>query len=133
LVIGQAAVSAGLISAPVVMIVSLTGIASFTIPRYVAGVAFRMLRFPLMLLAGSFGLLGIMVGLLTIIVHLSSLRSFGIPYLSPMGPMKGSEMKDVLVRAPWWKMNTRPHFTGKYNKYRQSPGQKPNPTKGDER
>nr|WP_314003299.1 spore germination protein [uncultured Paenibacillus sp.] len=133
LVIGEAAVSAGLISAPMVMAVSITGIASFTIPRYAAGIAFRMLRFPLMILAATFGLLGIMVGLLAIIVHLNSLRSFGVPYLSPMAPMKGREMKDVLIRAPWWMMNTRPHLTGKYNKYRQSPGQKPDPKTGDER
>jgi len=132
LVIGEAAVSAGLISAPMVMVVSITGIASFTIPRYVAGIAFRMLRFPLMILAATFGLLGIMVGILAIIVHLSGLRSFGVPYLSPMVPMKGREMKDVLVRAPWWMLNTRPHLTEKYNKYRQSSNQKPSPTKGDE-
>jgi hypothetical protein len=132
LVIGQAAVSAGLVSAPMVMVVAITGIASFSIPRYNAAISFRMLRFPIMIFAGTFGLLGIMLGLLLIIIHLAKLRSFGVPYLSPMAPMKGTEMKDVLIRAPWWTLKTRPRLTGEYNQYRQSDGQKPNPQKGSE-
>jgi hypothetical protein len=130
LVIGQAAVSSGLVSAPMVMVVAITGIASFAIPRYNAAIAIRMLRFPIMFLAGTLGLLGIMLGLITIIIHLSTLRSFGVPYLSPMAPMKSSEMKDVLVRAPWWSLKTRPRLTGNYNQYRQPNGQKPDPSKG---
>jgi hypothetical protein len=89
LVIGQAAVSAGLVSAPMVMAVAITGIASFLIPHYNASIALRILRFPIMLLAGTLGLLGIMLSLITIIVHLCTLRSFGLPYLSPMAPMNG--------------------------------------------
>ncbi len=130
LVIGQAAVGAGLVSAPMVMVVALTGIASFSIPRYSAAIAIRMLRFPIMLLAGTLGLLGIMLGLIAIIAHLCSLRSFGVPYLTPLGPIKFRDIKDVLLRAPWWKLNTRPHLTGNYNKYRQSSNQKPGPEKG---
>lgn len=132
LVIGEAAVSAGIVSAPMVIVVAITGIASFTIPRYSATIAIRMLRFPIILFAGTLGLLGIMLGVITIIIHLCTVRSFGMPYLSPMAPLKKQEVKDVLIRAPWWKLNTRPHFTGNYNKYRQAPGQKPEPTKGDE-
>jgi hypothetical protein len=127
LVIGQAAVSAGLVSAPMVMVVAITGIASFSIPRYNAAIAIRMLRFPIMFMAGTLGLLGIMLSLLTIIVHLSTIRSFGVPYLSPMAPMKGKEMKDTLLRAPWWSLKTRPRLTGYQNTYRQANGQNPNP------
>nr|WP_091485268.1 spore germination protein [Gracilibacillus orientalis] len=132
LVIGQAAVDAGLVSDHMVMVVALTGIASFTIPRYNIAIPFRMLRFPIMLLAGTFGLVGIMMGLLAILTHMSTLRSFGVPYLSPMAPMKGRDMKDTLMRAPLWKLNTRPHLTGEYNKYRQDSDQKPSPDKGSE-
>jgi spore germination protein KA len=85
-----------------------------------------------MLLAGVLGLLGIMLGVIATVVHLCTIRSFGVPYLSPMGPMKGKEMKDVLIRAPWWMLNTRPHLTGDSNNNRQSPGQKPGPGKGTE-
>ncbi|RCW43467.1 spore germination protein [Paenibacillus prosopidis] len=131
LVIGQAAVQAGIISAPMVMVVAITGIASFTLPRYTAGIALRMLRFPIMILAGTLGLLGVMLGLIFIVIHLCALRSFGVPYLSPMAPMKFRDMKDVLIRAPLWMLNTRPHLTGKFNKYRQAPHQKPDPSQGD--
>lgn len=129
LVIGQAAVSAGLVSAPMVMVVAVTGIASFAIPRYNSAIAIRMLRFPIISLAGTLGLLGIMLGIITIIVHLCSIRSFGVPYLAPLGPLKGRELKDVLIRAPWWSMRSRPHLTGEYNKYRQPPDQRPEPSK----
>lgn len=132
LVIGQAAISAGIVSAPMVMVVAITGIASFSIPRYNAAIAIRMLRFPIMFLAGTLGLLGIILSLLAIIVHLSTIRSFGVPYLSPMAPMKGKEMKDVLLRAPWWSLKTRPRLTGDYNQFRQSNGQKPDSTHGTE-
>lgn len=130
LVIGQAAVQAGIVSAPMVMVVAITGVASFTIPRYSTGIAFRMLRFPLMLLAGSLGLLGVMLGLIFMLIHLCTLRSFGVSYLSPIAPMKFQDMKDVLIRAPWWMMNTRPHLMGGGNKNRQSPHQKPDPRRG---
>ncbi|WP_372632714.1 spore germination protein [Cohnella sp.] len=132
LVIGQAATAAGLVSSPMVMVVAITGIASFMIPRYTAGIALRILRFPMILLAGMLGLLGLMLGVILIVVHLSTIRSFGVPYLSPLAPMKGRDMKDVLFRAPLWALNTRPRLTGDSNLYRQAPGQKPGPAKGDE-
>lgn len=132
LVIGQAAVQAGLVSAPMVIVVAITGVSSFMVPHYTQGIALRMLRFPIILLAGTLGLLGVMLGVITIVVHLCTLRSFGIPYLTPIAPVKGPELKDALIRAPWWKMDTRPHLTGEFNSYRQSPSQKPNSSKGDE-
>jgi hypothetical protein len=114
------------------MVVAVTGIASFGIPRYNAGMALRLLRFPMLILAGTLGLLGIMLGVIMIVTHLCTLRSFGVPYLSPIAPMKGSEMKDVFFRLPRWAYSSRPHLTGDYNKYRQAPGQKPGPTHGGE-
>ncbi|MBP1989994.1 spore germination protein [Paenibacillus eucommiae] len=132
LVIGQAATAAGLVSAPMVMVVAITGIASFMIPHYSAGISFRLLRFPLMILAGMLGLLGIMMGIIVIYIHLCSLRSFGIPYLSPLAPMKGRDWKDVLLRVPWWMMDSRPSPVGKRNPYRQPPGQKPGTNRGNE-
>ncbi|MCQ6278423.1 spore germination protein [Bacillus sp. EB600] len=133
LVIGQAAVQAGLVSAPMVIVVAITGIASFMIPRYFAGIAIRLLRFPMMLLSATLGLLGIMMGIIAIVIHLCSLRSFGEPYLAPVAPLKRKELKDLLWRSPWWMMDTRPHFTGEFDLYRQTAGQKPNPQNGDEK
>lgn len=130
LVIGQASVQAGLVSAPMVIVVAITGIASFMMPHYIAGIAIRMLRFPMILLAGTLGLLGVMMGIIAIVIHLCSLRSFGVPYLAPLAPLQGGELKDVLWRAPWWMMDARPHFTGPFNANRQSPNQAPSPKKG---
>ncbi|KMY54281.1 membrane protein [Bacillus sp. FJAT-27231] len=127
LVIGQAAVQAGLVSAPMVIVVAITGIASFMLPRYITGMSIRILRFPLIFLGGTLGLLGVVMGVIVIVIHLCTLRSLGEPYLAPLAPLKKKELKDMLWRAPWWMMNTRPHFTGESNAYRQSPHQAPNP------
>ncbi|WHY74892.1 spore germination protein [Fictibacillus enclensis] len=132
LVIGEAAVSAGLVSAPMVIVVAITGISSFMMPHYTQGMALRLLRFPLILLAATLGLLGIMLGIITIVIHLCTLRSFGLPYLTPVAPLSGSGLKDTFFRVPWWMMDTRPHLTGKFNKNRQAPGEKPNPGKDNQ-
>ncbi|TNJ65199.1 spore germination protein [Paenibacillus hemerocallicola] len=108
LVVGQAAVEAGIVSAPLVIVVSITGIASFAIPKFNAAISVRLLRFPLMLLASVFGLYGIVLGIMLIIGHMARLRSFGIPYLAPMSPLTFGDLKDTLVRAPWWTMKRRP-------------------------
>ncbi|WP_282939520.1 spore germination protein [Paenibacillus sp. RC67] len=108
LIIGTAAVQAGIVSAAMVIIVALTGIASFIIPHYDLGLAFRLLRFPIMILAGMFGLIGIACGLILIYLHLLSLRSFGTPYLTPLTPFSFSDWKDTFVRVPWWLMKRRP-------------------------
>lgn len=110
LVIGQAAVQAGIVSAPVVIIVSLTGIASFTIPRFNFAITIRMLRFPLMILAGMFGLFGISIGVVLITVHLTRLTSFGMPYLAGYSPYSSGDQKDILIRTPWWGMVERPSW-----------------------
>jgi spore germination protein KA/spore germination protein len=108
LVVGQAAVQAGIVSAPIVIIVSITGIASFTLPRFNGAIAIRMLRFPIILIASMFGLYGILISLIMIVGHMANLRSFGVPYLSPIGPMSLSDLKDIWIRAPWSMMKKRP-------------------------
>ncbi|WP_219838537.1 spore germination protein [Paenibacillus sp. R14(2021)] len=100
LVIGQAAVQAGIVSAPMVIVVSVTGIASFAIPRYNMSIAFRILRFPMLLLSGMFGLYGVAMGTIGLLVHLARLESFGVPYLSPVSPLRPQGLNDVFVRPP---------------------------------
>lgn len=131
LVIGQAAVEAGIVSAPIVIIVAVTGIASFTIPRFNMAISIRMLRFPLMILAGLFGLFGIILGTLWIAVHLCHLRSFGVPYLSGFAPYMRGENKDIFVRVPWWKMIYRPRSMSYQNNRRMKSGMKPSPHSGE--
>lgn len=110
LIIGTAAVQAGIASAAMVIIVSLTGIASFIIPNFDLGLSFRLLRFFIMILAGLFGIFGIACGVILIFVHMINLEPFGTPYLSPLAPVRTSNLKDTLVRAPWWGMMNRPVF-----------------------
>ncbi|UKS31178.1 spore germination protein [Paenibacillus sp. HWE-109] len=108
LVIGQAAVAAGFISPITVVIIALTTIGSFATPAYNAALALRMLRFPLVILAGIFGLYGVMIGLILIANHMLSLKSFGVPYLSPVVPGNFQGMKDTIARFPLWAMPKRP-------------------------
>ncbi|MGM0881614.1 MAG: spore germination protein [Bacillota bacterium] len=107
LVIGQAAVQAGIISAPIIIIVSLTGIASFLIPHPGMSQAVSILRFPMVLCAGTFGLYGVSAAMLAILIHLTNLSSFGVPYLSPLAPLGPSGLWDVFIRAPWKLMHKR--------------------------
>ncbi|TPE67896.1 spore germination protein [Halalkalibacterium halodurans] len=100
LVIGQAAVQAGIVSASMVIVVAATGIASFTTPAYNLAVAARLLRFFMMLLAATFGLYGIILGLIMLVAHLSSLRSVGMPYFAPFAPFSMKAQKDGLFRLP---------------------------------
>lgn len=130
LVIGQAAVQAGIVSAPMVIVVATTGIASFAIPRYNFGTAFRLIRFVLLLLAGMFGLYGIVLGFIAITIHLVNLRSFGVPYFSPFSPQIFSGLKDVIIRVPKWAYNKRPPQTSGDNKTRIPFGQRPKPSQG---
>ncbi|WP_144556004.1 spore germination protein [Bacillus sp. X1(2014)] len=132
LVIGQAAVQAGIVSAPMIIVVSITGIASFMVPRYSIGLAIRLLRFPIIILAGFAGLIGVMLALIVLVIHLSTLRSFGLPYLSPIATLQKHPLKDTLIRSPLWKMNSRPHLTGEFNAVRQGTNVKPGPNNSNE-
>lgn len=120
LVIGQAAVQAGIVSAPMVIVVSVTGIASFAIPRYSFAVALRMLRFGILFISGTLGLFGVVICTLSIIIHLSGLRSFGVPYLQPVSPFHPMNFRDVFTRAPHWAMKSRPEETSERNLVRQT-------------
>lgn len=132
LVIGQAAVEAGIVSPGMVIVVALTGIASFTIPSPSLSFSIRLLRFGMLILGGFIGLYGILLGLLAMLIHLSSLRSFGVPYLTSLAPFKIQDVKDVLWRAPWWAMEERPSLIGMNNRRRQKFFQKPRPPKTDQ-
>ncbi|WP_318503542.1 spore germination protein [Bacillus sp. T3] len=119
LVLGQAAVEAGIISASMVIVVSITAISNFVFPSYNMAISVRMLRFVMMALAASFGLYGITLGLIALLLHLNSLRSFGIPYMAPFGPFILDDQKDTLIRLPQWRMLSRPRLINQKNMKRQ--------------
>ncbi|WP_238455562.1 spore germination protein [Desulfolucanica intricata] len=126
LIVGEAAVRAGMVAASTVIVVALTAMTSFTV-YYYASMSLRLLRFPMMGLAASLGLFGLIVGIIVIVVHLASLRSFGVPYLAPFAPVIPGDLKDTLVRVPWWSMRRRPLFAGQNNPQREVSEMKPKP------
>lgn len=135
LVLGQAAVQAGIVSAALVIVVSFTAITNFVIPAIEMGNAARLIRFVMMILAATLGLFGILCGLTIILVHLASLRSFGIAYLTPFSPFTWSDWKDVFLRLPRWSMKKRPlDVSSGDNRIRQASNQGPKvpPTPGHE-
>lgn len=108
IVIGQAVVQAGIVSNIMVIVVAFTAISSFIIPNYDMASAVRLIRFLMMVLAAMFGIVGIVVGLMALIGHLISLQSLGVPFGSPLAPVRFSDWKDLFVRLPLWKMLDRP-------------------------
>lgn len=99
IVIGQAAVAAGLTSNILIIVVAASTLASFTTPSYLMGTSFRILRFPLIISAGIYGLIGLMFGICFIIIHLLKLTSLGRPYLAPLYPLKLQDFNKVFFRS----------------------------------
>lgn len=111
LVIGDAAVKASLVSPLMVIVIGITAVASYAIPYYDLSLAVRLTRFPLMIMAGILGFFGVAVGLYAGLIHLLSLRSFGVPYTSPVSPLRiRTLLQDTFVRVPWWAMKRRPQL-----------------------
>jgi spore germination protein KA len=110
LVIGQAAVEAGLVSNVLVIVVAFTAIASFVSPIYNFSISTRLLRFVLIFAAAVAGLYGILLFLIVMVAHLVSLRSFGVPYLAPVAPLIAEDQQDVFIRLPGWSNKGRPTY-----------------------
>lgn len=119
LIIGQAAVTAGIVSPIMIIIVSLTVITSFTTPNYEITSAFRILRVIFIIAASIVGLYGIMLGLIVTLIHLVKLKSFGIAYLAPMTNSNKNDFKDVYLRFPLKYFKKRPDYMGTEDKVRQ--------------
>lgn len=114
LIVGQAAVEASLVSTIVVIVVALGAIASFAIPNEDFASTFRLVKFLMIILGTLWGLYGIMLGILVLLIHLTKLESFGIPYMMPL--VSGSiddneEFQDFVVRKPIFTMKKRPLYT----------------------
>ncbi len=107
-VLGQAAVEARFVSAPIVIIISITGITSLMIPRMQGFIVFT--RLSLIILASIIGIYGYLFGMSLILLHLVSIRSFGYYYVGGFASFTAERQKDIVVRAPWWKMRNRPDY-----------------------
>lgn len=100
LVLGQAAVDARVVSAPMVIVVGITGITTLLNVKMKA--ASITTRFILLVLSSFMGLYGYMFGMIGLVIHLMSLRSFGVPYMLTVGSFKESDIRDTVIRLPWW-------------------------------
>lgn len=121
IIIGQAAVEAGLVSPLVVIIISMTGICSFAIPNIALVAGYRICKYLIIFLSAVLGLFGFWLGVLIMLIHLVTLKSFGIPYLFPFTALsKGdySALKDTFLRFPIFSMTKRPIFADKGQRIR---------------
>jgi len=100
IVIGTAAVQAGITSNILLIIIALSALASFTSPSYMMGNVIRLIRFPIIILAGFWGFYGIMLAFCFILIHLLRQTSLGAPYMSPFYPPRMKDMRDSLIRMP---------------------------------
>ncbi|WP_240688908.1 spore germination protein [Ammoniphilus sp. YIM 78166] len=127
LVLGQAAVEAGIVSSSMVIVVALTGIASFATPAFNMAISVRLLRFMIMIFAATFGFYGIVISNMLIIAHLCSLRSFGVPYMAPLAPYIPEDQKDTLIRLPLWTLLGRPRLVSQNKRVRMQRDIQPSP------
>lgn len=116
LILGEAAVNARIISAPMVIVVALTGISSFLLPKMIG--VFIILRLLFVILSSILGLYGYIFGVMGLFIYLASMKSFGVPYTLNMGAIKPEDIRDTAIRAPWPFMNFRPRLFFK-NRRRQ--------------
>ncbi len=116
-ILGEAAVSARFVSAPIVIIVALTGISNFLLPKMLG--ALILIRIIFLILSAFLGLYGYIFGVIGLFIHLFSMRSFGYPYMLNIDLLDDEEIKDTVIRAPWWLMHFRTRLIGSKNKERQ--------------
>lgn len=105
LVIGESAVRAGLVSAPMVIIVALTSISAFVLPSLYGSIA--TLRFVFIVLGGSFGVYGLALGTLLLLCSVCSLNIHSIPITAPIAPFSWKAMRDVFIRSDWRTLTRR--------------------------
>ena len=126
LVIGQALVAAGVVSPIMITVVGATAVASFAAPIFAVSTPAWLLRFPLMILAGTFGIYGVVLGTFLIVAHAAALKSFGRPYLTPIAPFRWRDLLDsIFYRAPRWNKDPRDTDRTQVGHFRRRPRGRP--------
>ncbi|MCU5380109.1 spore germination protein [Bacillus cereus] len=133
IVIGQASVEAALTSTILLIAVALSALASFTTPTVKMSSTIRILRFPLIILAGAFGGVGLIVGFVFILAHLIRLKSLGSPYLLPLYPFRGLGTAEGLLRLPFSQTAGRASFLRPKKKWRYDPNKAKEKRDGEEK
>lgn len=118
LVLGQAAVEARIVSPITILVVAVTGLASFALPNYLTGWGIRTFRFLLLMATTVLGFLGLAAGIYMLLIYAASLRSFGIAYLAPVVGNRG-KASDVIYTSPLYMQEQRPGYMHPMNRRRQ--------------
>jgi spore germination protein KA len=118
LILGQAAVAASIVSPILVVIVAITALGAFAVPNFGMAFAIRLYRFVYIVLAAALGFYGVAIGVFIQLVTYVNLKSFGVPYMSPVAPHTRSS-GDALFRFPVWKSEIRPSFLKPQQEERQ--------------
>jgi spore germination protein len=124
LIIGDAAVTANLVSPIVVIVIAFTAISAFTVPNEAFASAFRLIRYAILFLSAFLGLYGFILGFMFLMIHLAGLKSFGMPYMVPFaasGINEGTDTKDAILRFPLKTLKRRPIFARKHERTRLVP------------
>lgn len=118
IVIGQAAVQAGFTSNILIIIVALGTLSSFIAPIYLMGITIRIIRYPIIILAGFYGGIGIMISICFLVIHLLRVTSLDQPYLYPLYPFRKEDLKDSILRLPFSFLRRRSLYTNGEDTYR---------------
>lgn len=121
LVIGQAAVEAKMVAAPMIIVVALTGITSLLVPKLNASIIY--IRMLLLLVSTMFGFYGLVLGASAVFIHIINIRTFGIPMLTLTGDLNKQETRDTWVRDPWWMLKLRPRMAADRTRMKNGGGQ----------
>ncbi|NFF95297.1 spore germination protein, partial [Clostridium sporogenes] len=116
IIIGDAAIKAKIVSSTTLLVVGISTVATFLIPNYEMAISIRLISYPMLFLGNFLGMFGITIGWFFLIAHLCTLESYGVPYFK----IYKSDLKDIFVRGPIYKMNKRPEIIPNSNPTRQS-------------
>lgn len=120
LILGQAAVAANIVSPILIIIVAVTGIGSFAIPNFSLAYSIRIMRFIFIILGSMAGFLGVTLGLFLMGIWSTALKSFGVPFMAPLGPRTSHSHRDVFFRAPEWRLEYRPDYMNAKKRTKQA-------------
>ena len=115
LILGQAAVSAKIVSPIMIIIIAITGIGSFATADYSLSWSFRVLRLTFIILAASMGFYGIAIGIFLYGLLIASEKSFGVSFLEPIPRVKNKSMTNAIFVNPIWQREKRPEFLNTKN------------------
>lgn len=107
LILGEAAVRAGIVGATTIIIVAFAGTALFVIPSVELNTSMAVIKYILLFLSGIFGIFGLVCGILFLSMYMVSRRSFGVPYMYPLAPLNFKRNQDTFIRVPVWKLNEK--------------------------